>query len=338
MKTNISLVLALCFSLLATSAYADTAFSRNLSLGSSGSDVQELQIVLNQNSATRVALSGAGSPGQESTYFGTLTKQAVIKFQNLYPSEILLPAGLTVGNGFVGMLTRNVLNSLLEASTTSITSTTNSFSTTTATSIQNNQTNSTTTASTTPIVFVFSVNPFQVKPGGTVVISGSGFSTSSNSVYLGDTLIGNSISTSTTELSFQVPQTISLNTYKVRVTNNSGDSTNDFQAVNLVITNSPLPTPVISSISPGTIDASSTVSISGTGFTQSGNSVYSPFGIINNIGATSSTMLQFSVTDFSNLPILNSIPQAQGSTFQIPMYVSNANGSSNVGIVMFKIQ
>ncbi len=191
MKTNISLVLAVLFSLVATSVYASTNsfnFSRNLSLGSSGSDVQQLQIILNQNSATKIALSGPGSPGQESTYFGNLTKQAVIKFQNLYSSKILIPSDLTTGNGFVGALTRSVLNSLSQVSTNvpAISATTNSLVLTNiTTSPVNNQNNSTTTASTTPTVFVFSVSPYQVKPGGTILINGFDFSTSSNKHIFG---------------------------------------------------------------------------------------------------------------------------------------------------------
>lgn len=55
--------------------------TRSLQLGSSGSDVMSLQKFLNANASTRVAVSGAGSPGLETTYFGPATQAAVIKFQ-----------------------------------------------------------------------------------------------------------------------------------------------------------------------------------------------------------------------------------------------------------------
>lgn len=87
-------------------------FSGNLTVGSTGEMVRELQKFLNSDPSTRVAVSGAGSAGNESTYFGPATRAAVIKFQNKFGAEVLTPAGLASGNGFVGALTRAKLNVL----------------------------------------------------------------------------------------------------------------------------------------------------------------------------------------------------------------------------------
>ena len=79
-------------------------FSNNLSQGMTHPDVKQLQMVLNRMAETQVSSSGAGSPGQETSYFGARTKSAVMKFQAM--------KGISPTSGFVGPLTRGVLNSM----------------------------------------------------------------------------------------------------------------------------------------------------------------------------------------------------------------------------------
>ncbi|MDD4358563.1 MAG: peptidoglycan-binding protein, partial [Candidatus Pacebacteria bacterium] len=89
---------------------ADFCFNLNLEEGDQGEDVKYLQVLLNRDSETQIAESGAGSPQNETNYFGALTKKAVIKFQEKHFDDILKPWGFKNGTGIVGATTRAKLN------------------------------------------------------------------------------------------------------------------------------------------------------------------------------------------------------------------------------------
>lgn len=106
--TPILLLSVSCWLLAPSFANAYT-FSRDLKLGDSGEDVRALQISLNADIQTRIAVSGDGSPGYETAFFGEKTQSAVIRYQNIYKNEVLTPLGLTSGTGYVGSATRKQL-------------------------------------------------------------------------------------------------------------------------------------------------------------------------------------------------------------------------------------
>ncbi len=94
----------------------DFRFREELQEGSESEEVRYLQIVLNADPDTRVAETGPGSPGEETTRFGPSTTKAVMAFQAKYADEILEPAGLILSTGIVDSHTRDKLNSVLEES------------------------------------------------------------------------------------------------------------------------------------------------------------------------------------------------------------------------------
>ncbi|HOS88315.1 MAG TPA: peptidoglycan-binding domain-containing protein, partial [Candidatus Pacearchaeota archaeon] len=85
-------------------------FTKTLKQGSTGTEVKYLQIFLNSDPDTAV-----GNAGKETTYFGSLTKAAVNKFQQKYASEILTPLGLTAPTGVWASASRAKANAILAA-------------------------------------------------------------------------------------------------------------------------------------------------------------------------------------------------------------------------------
>ncbi len=77
-------------------------WTRALGQGSSGVDVMRLQQYLNASPDTRLALSGAGSPGLETQYYGPITAAAVSKFQVKYRAQVLAPLSLVNPTGYFG--------------------------------------------------------------------------------------------------------------------------------------------------------------------------------------------------------------------------------------------
>jgi len=86
-----------------TSTGSSYNFTRNLTIGSRGEDVKALQEYLNAQGFT-VAASGAGSPGNETEYFGSLTQAALADFQ---AANSVSPAV-----GYFGPITRAKIDSL----------------------------------------------------------------------------------------------------------------------------------------------------------------------------------------------------------------------------------
>ncbi len=92
-----------------TPSQSPVVFTRNIDLGVSGDDVRELQKFLNAQGFV-IAPSGPGSVGNETTIFGQLTRQALMRFQ--------AANGIVPASGYFGPKTRAFI---MNANTTPIT-------------------------------------------------------------------------------------------------------------------------------------------------------------------------------------------------------------------------
>ena len=93
-------------------------FTAPMGQGATGVEVMNLQKFLNSDPETRVAVSGAGSAGMETQYYGPATAAAVSKFQVKYRAEVLTPLGLVNPTGYFGNSSITKANALCAGGTT----------------------------------------------------------------------------------------------------------------------------------------------------------------------------------------------------------------------------
>ncbi len=74
-------------------------------------EVLQLQKFLNGQGFVMVT-TGAGSVGNETTYFGPRTKSALKRFQEAHAAAILVPQALAQGTGIFGKWTKDFVNGL----------------------------------------------------------------------------------------------------------------------------------------------------------------------------------------------------------------------------------
>ncbi len=289
-------------------------FQRDLKLGSNSEDVRQLQILLNNDPQTAISSAGIGSKGEEGTYFGSLTLNAVKRFQEKYRSEILTPSNIVTATGYVGGATRKKLNSLINSSQT----------------VSANQTATSSTAlPLTPekLPKLFVTRPSQVSKGSVINLVGKGFDVL-NTIHVGSLTFSNisPLDGSNIKINLPATSTIPNGTYSVWVENSKGKSSDNGPEIDLTITDNPVNPPIISSISSSSVSVSDVVTVIGNGFASTGNKIISIFGTIDNLtsdGAkiTFPAAALFSQNSRSKLNVSAIVP--------VDFYIINSNGSSN---------
>jgi peptidoglycan hydrolase-like protein with peptidoglycan-binding domain len=297
---------SLAVSSFAFSAFAADTFTSDLHMGITLPEVKLLQQVLNASSDTVVSVSGAGSKGQETEYFGVLTQAAVIRFQNKYRNEILVPAGLSSGTGFVGGYTRVVLNRLIVPAP----------------------------AQATPIVPKASANPISAVYQNPYASSTFYLSTSSLDMlapYLPSSFSAAGFySTSTADrnsaftAAYNAISTLLKSKYNIVLPDASTT------AVAPVLTPMKVGTkPPVISIVEKPVNLSDTITLKGTGFTDS-NSVYTSLGHLDHV-VNDGSNLSFKLSDIPGFSFYSNIPRSYlAASTTVIIWVYNDNGMSNV--------
>ena len=314
MKFRIIALVSLC-AIPVLSLASPESFSRTLRVGMRGNDVREMQKVLNVDVQTRVAETGAGSPGNETDYFGPATKRALVKFQEKYRSEVLAPFGLVRGTGVFGEKTREKARIILLGSVSTVSQKEKPPTATSATPPASSQSGD---------VIVMFPSQYSGTPGTMITISGAGFTSTDNTVYFGP---GHAVVRATSwngqDITLKVPQ-MPKGVYSLYVTNARGESNKD---AFFVVTDGVTPEPKIESVAPLSVSRGENISIKGSGFTSNGNTIRAGLNVFESVSSSDGSLLSFFIpreTFATTTP-----PSAKKVTLPLWIYVINENGVSN---------
>lgn len=357
-------ILGALFLSIASPVFAETSqvaacatISRNLWVGMNGADVKLLQEVLNRNKETQLAQAGPGSPGNETMYFGLVTKAAVMRFQEMYKDEVLTPVGLTSGSGYVGTFTRAKMVALCNKPQASIIPSKTPIATTTIPAPNKVVTPATTTTPTTPTsssttvdtptlslsgssgfesntpVIMFPSSYTGVR-GATITISGVGFAASGNIVHLDDRAIASTTTATDGTISFVVPSDVPFGRHDLWVSSAKGDTTKTF----FIVTETNVAPPVVVDFTPKEGFYGTVVTVTGTGFLPKGNTIKISYGLIKDIPSADGKTLQFTVMPpaLSALSVGEDRPDIDVRDPQ-GFYVMNDNGISDGSLFYLKI-
>ncbi len=149
-----------------------------LFLGMRGLAVQIAQIVLNLDPATRLGVSGDGSLGKETEYFGDKTRLAVIKFQKKY--------GIMGETGQIGPQTVQLINQLgpklLSARKSKMALIPTDWPEPSAQTKETVSSQRVTPAIRKITPKIYSLSPTIVSNGGTITLRGEGFTKTGNTI------------------------------------------------------------------------------------------------------------------------------------------------------------
>jgi hypothetical protein len=355
--------------------FAQANFVRDLFIGITGSDVLDLQKVLNSDSETKITESGAGSVGAETYYFGNLTKLAVEKFQLKYSDYILKPIGLALPTGRVGQYTRDFLNNkFIELKETAqknikpvvekIISKTEEVKKTNETENKNLNTRDLTSsqfmktadlfkkgASNSGFllkdfiknddrkIMLYAASKNEFAPESEITFHGAGFTESGNTFSLGDKKIENINCESYIQCTFKLPKDISLSKKNVSVQNSSGSSNHQQFKVEINITKDPVAPPKITQITPEKIsykNLDTKIIIKGENLAEENYvSIFT-----NNIKTTkNNNSVEFKMVKSKDLQkVFDAYIKENADSVDFPVLLQNKYGYSNHGIITIDLK
>jgi len=328
-------------------------FYRNLKVGDVGQDVLELQKILNQDSDTRVAVSGVGSIGNETTYFGNLTKNALVKFQNKYRSEVLAPVGLIQGTGYFGPSTISFIKNKYQNNVAysnnnqqeskkdvdlksdyndnleiSFDDKKEELISDEKKQSDNKTTNQSDLIRSDSTMEVYFVSQKVFESGDDLTVVGTGVNSNSEIYFFNfeNDKVVSDVDIESNFMMFEAPN-LPVGEYELYIKN--GNYISKPLVVEIVDSYNP---PKISSISPSVIEYGDTVTIKGSGF-ENENTVMTALGTYS--ARSSGNEIKFTVDRPSNINIGGEITDPVEQKVEGVIQVQNSNGISDAQLVDF---
>jgi len=169
---------------------------------------------------------------------------------------------------------------------------------------------------------LFQVSPYQVKPGGTVTVKGSGFQSKDNVLYIGDVASSKAESGDGMSFTTSIPPSVSEGSYDVYVKNSRGSTLSPERPIRIVVTNDPKPLPKITSVEPMVATPNGTIVVRGDNISNL-EGLYTSLGWVegssNSINLKS---LQY-MKNFTSSPYIRA-----GSKFKFAVYAKTDAGMS----------
>lgn len=174
-------------------------------------------------------------------------------------------------------------------------------------------------------IMLFQVSPYEVRPGDTVVLQGSGFSTSQNSVYFGSYVNVSATSTNGAVMSVAVPSSLPFGEYNVVVSNTLGSSADVANSVrvSIKVTGSPRTPPVITNASV----SAGVVTLVGDGFSST-NSLVTNLGNLEGVPSFDGRSITFQINNLSEYARIKRQLGNKSIQTTLVVHISNDRGSS----------
>lgn len=168
-------------------------------------------------------------------------------------------------------------------------------------------------------VFLYQVSPYEAAPGDLVTLTGSGFSTASNTILFGSKVSTSATSTNGTTMVVRVPNNLKEGDYTVSVANTLGVSTAAGLEIPVKITNNPRQGPIITSAS----NVNGVVTVTGSGFADA-NNLYTTFGTLTGVLSSDGKSLTFRISSLSEYVNVKNILYGRSSVLA-PLWISIQN-------------